>query len=258
MTLLLEVKQAAFHYGHRAVLEHISFKLEQSSATALIGPNGAGKTTLLRLIAGTLKPSAGEILLDGRSLHALSARERARLVALVPQQLDIPFDFTVQQIVEQGRSPYLGLLRGLLEPDHRAVDRAIALTDCAALRHRIFNELSGGEKQRVKIALGLAQNPRLLLLDEPTQNLDIGRQVELLDLLDSLRTEGVTLFASMHDLHLVQDNFTEVHLLAAGLPLVSGPPKTILTPTRLSEAFHCPPNRHPMLTNRIPKPSSLL
>ena len=248
MSPLLSISNAAFHYGPRAVLAGIHLTLEQGTATALIGPNGAGKTTLLRLIAGTLKPSAGEILLDGQRLTALSARARARLVALVPQQLDITFDFTVQQIVEQGRSPYLGLLRGLMEPDRRAVDRALALTDLTNYRQRIVNELSGGEKQRVKIALGLAQSPRLLLLDEPTQNLDIGRQVELLDLLASLRAEGLTLLASMHDLHLVHGNFTQVHLLAPGEPLVSGPPEAILTPIRLSQAFHCPPNRHPLLT----------
>ena len=238
MSPLLEVRQAAFHYGHHPVLAAIDLTLEEASATALIGPNGAGKTTLLRLIAGTLKPSAGEILLEGQSLTALSAKERARLVALVPQQLDIPFDFTVQQIVEQGRSPYLGLLRGLLAPDHRAVDRALTLTDTAPLCHRIFNELSGGEKQRVKIALGLAQGPRLLLLDEPTQNLDIGRQAELLDLLASLRAEGVTLFASMHDLHLLEGHFPQVHLLTAGQPLISGTPQQILTPRLLSQAFN--------------------
>jgi iron complex transport system ATP-binding protein len=247
MTPLLQLTDVAFHYGPRAVLSKIRLTLEQGTASALIGPNGAGKTTLLRLIAGTLKPSEGEILLEGRTLAALTARQRARLIALVPQQLDVPFDFTVQQIVEQGRSPYLGLLRGLLQPDRHAVDRALALTDLGAMRGRIFNELSGGEKQRVKIALGLAQNPQLLLLDEPTQNLDIGRQVELLDLLASLRAEGVSLFASMHDLHLVPGNFTEVHLLAPGRPLLTGPPETIITPRHLAEAFHCNPNRHPLL-----------
>src|SRR6202012_487977 len=96
--------------------------------------------------------------------------------------LQIPFSFTVQQIVEQGRTPYLGLFGGLSAPDHNAIERAIELTGTGPLRHRIFNELSGGERQRVKIALGLAQEPKLLLLDEPTQNLDIGRQVELIDL----------------------------------------------------------------------------
>ena len=115
---LLAVRQAAFHYGTRAVLEAIHLTLDEATATALIGPNGAGKTTLLRLIAGTLQPTSGDVFLEGRSLATLNARERARLVALVPQQLDVPFDFTVQQIVEQGRTPYLGLLRGLLPPDH--------------------------------------------------------------------------------------------------------------------------------------------
>ncbi len=151
-------------------------------------------------------------------------KEVARTVALVPQQLELPFAFTVQQVVEQGRTPYIGMLRGPERSDRMAVDRALDLADVSSLRHRIFNELSGGERQRVKIALGLAQQPRLLLLDEPTQNLDIGRQVELIDLLHFLRDEGITILASIHDLHLVDKNFSTVLLLSPGQPLASGTP----------------------------------
>lgn len=245
---LLEVAEVNFRYADRTVLCDVSFALETGSCTALAGPNGAGKTTLLRLLAGTLQPSSGKILLDGVQASSLPRKELARRVALVPQQLDIPFDYTVQQIVAQGRTPYLGLLRGMADADRAAVERALTLADVSSLRDRVFNELSGGERQRVKIALGLAQEPRLLLLDEPTQNLDVGRQAELIDTLHQLRAEGITIFASMHDLHLVYDNFSTVHLLPSGQPLVSGSPDQVLTPANLLSAFACAPGRHPLLT----------
>jgi iron complex transport system ATP-binding protein len=247
MKPLLEFAHVSFQYDAREVLRNIEFTLEAKSCTALIGPNGAGKSTLLRLASGALTPSSGDVLIEGHRLREMHHRERSRMVALVPQHLEISFDYTVQQIVEQGRAPYLGLLRGLVREDRIAVDRALDLADVSSLRDRIFNELSGGERQRVKIALGLAQEPRLLLLDEPTQNLDIGRQVELIDLLHFLRDQGITIFASMHDLHLVQGNFSRVHLLDSELRLTSGSSHEILTPDNLTRAFHCPPGRHPLL-----------
>jgi iron complex transport system ATP-binding protein len=247
---LLELREVSFRYGGNYVLRSANLAIQTGSCDALIGPNGVGKTTLLRLAAGGLTPSSGEIFLDGQPLAAMSRRERARMVALVPQLLEISFDYTVEQIVEQGRAPYLGLLRGPLREDRIAVDRALDLADVASLRNRIFNELSGGERQRVKIALGLAQEPKLLLLDEPTQNLDIGRQVELIDLLQQLREEGITILASMHDLHLVHDNFARVHLLDPERKLTTGTPDEVLTPDHLTRAFHCPPGRHPLLVSR--------
>lgn len=247
-TPLLEVRGVGFHYGARQVLGDISLRLQPGGSAALIGPNGVGKTTLLRLISGALPPEQGEVLLDGQLLGAMSRKQRARLVALVPQQFEVPFDFTVEQIVEQGRSPHLGFLSGPARPDRIAVERAMALADVGSLRTRIFNELSGGERQRVKIALALAQEPRLLLLDEPTQNLDIGRQVELIDLLHHLRGEGITILASIHDLHLVRGNFDEVHLLSGAGGLHSGSTDEVLKPELLAEAFTCALGRHPLLT----------
>jgi iron complex transport system ATP-binding protein len=247
MTSLLTLSNVDFSYPSRQVLEGVSLSLCAGSCTALVGPNGSGKTTLLRIAAGSLAASSGSVMLDGEPLDQIPRRRRSCLIALVPQQLDVPFDFTVQQIVEQGRTPYLSLLRGPTGEDHAAVDRALDLTDCFRLRHRIFNELSGGERQRVKIALGLAQEPKLLLLDEPTQSLDIGRQAELIDLLHHLQQQGLTLFASIHDLHLVEGNFSAVHLLDPERGLISGSPQEVLTPANLTRAFHCRPGRHPLL-----------
>ena len=247
MTAVLALEDITFSYSQREVLSGISLSIPAGSCTALVGPNGAGKTTLLRMCAGVLAPTSGSIWLEGEALAKIPRRRRSSLIALVPQQLNIPFDFTVQQIVEQGRTPYLGLLRGPVREDRLAVDRALELTDCVGLRHRIFNELSGGERQRVKIALGLAQQPRILLLDEPTQNLDIGRQTELIDLLQHLHEQGLTVFASIHDLHLVHGNFSTVHLLGPAGGLLSGTPGAVLTPANLTQAFRCAPGRHPLL-----------
>jgi iron complex transport system ATP-binding protein len=250
MSSLLRVEGVNFDFQGHWVLRHATFDLEEGSCSAMIGTNGSGKTTLLRIAAGVLRPASGSVHLRGRPMGALPLKEIARTIALVPQQLELPFDFTVQQVVEQGRTPYIGMLRGPGRTDRIAVDRALDLADVSSLRHRIFNELSGGERQRVKIALGLAQQPRLLLLDEPTQNLDIGRQVELIDLLHFLRDEGITILASMHDLHLVDKNFSTVLLLSPGEPLASGSPEQMLKPSILEHAFQCPPDRHPLLIER--------
>jgi iron complex transport system ATP-binding protein len=251
MTPLLRFSDVSFGYNDREVICAASFDLQAGSCTALIGPNGAGKTTMLQLAAGTLRCTSGNVLLNGKSMRALALRTVARTIALVPQQLDIPFQFTVRQVVEQGRTPHLGILRGPVREDRMAVDRALDLADVTALQYRVFNELSGGERQRVKIALGLAQQPKLLLLDEPTQNLDIGRQVELIDLLHFLRAEGITIFASIHDLQLVEGNFSSVVLLSPDIPLMSGTPEEMLKPALLEKAFNCPPRRHPMLIERV-------
>jgi iron complex transport system ATP-binding protein len=251
MTALLEVRGVGFGYGDREVARDVSFSLPEGSCTALVGPNGIGKTTLLRLASGGLAPRVGEVLLDGIALGKLGRKEVAKRLALVPQRLEVPFRFTVEQIVEQGRTPYLGRLRGMMKEDRLAVERAMEMTDTASLRGRIFNELSGGERQRVKIALGLAQEPRLLLLDEPTQSLDIGRQAELMDLLHALRDQGITILASIHDLHLVRGNFSSVLLLGPENRLIEGTVEDVMTAERLEWAFDCPPGRNPLLQGSV-------
>lgn len=246
---LLELRNVGFGYASISVLTDTSFALEPGSMTALIGPNGIGKTTLLRVASGFLRPTSGEVRFEGEPLARLSPRQAARRIATVPQSLEMPFAYTVQQVVEQGRTPYLSLLGGLRPADRNSVDRALDLTRTAALRDRSYNELSGGEQQRVKIALALAQQPRLLLLDEPTQNLDIGRQMELLELLRQLRDTGVTVLASIHDLVLIDGRFSAVILLRPSAPPLYGPPSSVMERSLLASAFDCRSEDHPLFTH---------
>lgn len=240
MRTLLQFEHVSFSFDRRIVIDHADLNIESGGCTALIGPNGGGKTTLLRLAAGLLQPSTGRVLFQGADLSAMPRREIAQHIALVPQHLEIPFSFTVHQIVEQGRTPYVGTWSGLKARDRRAVERAIELTDIGALRRRIYNELSGGERQRVKIALGLAQEPQLLLLDEPTQNLDFGRQIELMALIRALRADGIDVLAAVHDLTLIPDTFDSAVLISPNERLRTGVPADILRSDILERAFQCP------------------
>ena len=251
MTPLLELVLASFSYGDRLILRELNAAIFPGECIALVGPNGVGKTTLLRLAAGTLSPQTGQIRLQGQPLERLRQRTIARSVALVPQHVEVPFAFTVEQFIEQGRTPFLKMFGGLRAADREAIEEAMALTDTWSLRARVFNELSGGERQRVKIALGLAQRPQLLLLDEPTQHLDIGRQLEMVDLIHSLRGKGIAILASIHDLSLVEGAFSLVWLLSPMEPMQKGRPEEILQPELLERAFKCPPGHRSVLEARF-------
>jgi iron complex transport system ATP-binding protein len=248
---LIEFAHVGFAYGDRTVLKDLDARVFENQCIAVVGPNGVGKTTLLRLAAGTLTPGAGEVHLKCRDLRSLKQREIARSVAFVPQNVDVPFSFTVEEFVEQGRTPFLKMFGGLSAADYEAMGRAMELTDTWSLRSRVFNELSGGERQRVKIALGLAQQPQLLLLDEPMQHLDIGRQFEMIDLIELLRREGIAIVASMHDLALIQGTFSSVWLMSPDEPMRQGSPEEILRPEVLEIAFNCQPHHRPKLMERM-------
>lgn len=241
MIPLLEFSSVSFGFANRPMFQQVSLRVEPGQCIALIGQNGAGKTTLLRLAAGLLRPTSGQVLFQGRCLSAVGRKEVARSIALVPQLMDVPFAFTVEQIVEQGRTPFLKPLGGLSAADRDAIETALEMTDTQGLRYRIFNELSGGERQRVKIALGLAQEPELLLLDEPAQQLDIGRQIEMIELIRTLNIQGKTILASMHDLALIEGAFSTVMSLRPGQPVRQGRPQEMLRSESLEQIFDCRP-----------------
>ncbi len=217
MSSLLRFEGVSFGYGRRKVLAGVEFSIEPGACTALIGPNGGGKTTLLRLAAGLLRPSAGQVLYEGATLHSRTRRDIAQRIALVPQALEIPFPFTVQQIVEQSRTPYLGLFGGFRDRDRSAVERAVEFTGIGPLRHRIFNELSGGERQRVALARALATNPKMLLLDEPTEGIQPSIIRDLARTLKRIRDErGLAILVSEQVLSFALDVVDRLFVLEGG------------------------------------------
>ena len=220
------------------VLRGIDLQLEPGEMLALIGPNGAGKSTLLRLAGGILRPSAGSATLLDRDLKTMGAREVARQVAVVPQEGPIPMGLVVREMVALGRTPYARLLLGPTSHDREMVDWALTAAGVDGLAERFVDELSGGERQRVILARALAQEPRLLLLDEPTANLDLLHQVAMLELVRGLtRERGLAVLAAVHDLQLAALYCDRVALMHAGRIVSQGPPEAVLTEPLLLEAF---------------------
>lgn len=218
----------------------VDLQIESGSFTVIVGPNGAGKSTLLRLLAGVLRPRAGEVRLDDADLATLARRAVARRIAWVQQGVAEGFDFTVQETVSMGRHPHLRRLRGPTAADDAAVGAALARAGLAALRDRPLSTLSGGERQRVAVARALAQAPRVLLLDEPTAHLDLAQQRALLDLVAALNREaGLTVVAVLHDLQLAATYAGRVLVLARGAVVADGPP-AVLTPERIAAVFGLP------------------
>jgi iron complex transport system ATP-binding protein len=234
---ILEFQDVSFSRGSRLLLDRLSFSIETQEMVALLGPNGVGKTTMLKLASRLLQPTAGSVLMQGKRLGEWSRQHLPRCVALVPQELELPFNFRVEEIVAQGRVPYLPLFGAGTAKDHEAVESAMEAVDIVRLRHRPYSQLSGGERQRVKIAIGLAQQPKLMLLDEPTQHLDVGRQIELIALLRRLNQRGITIVAAVHDLNLVAENFSSVILLTPEPSWIAGPTSDVMRPDLLGRAF---------------------
>ncbi|MEO6891020.1 MAG: ABC transporter ATP-binding protein, partial [Ktedonobacteraceae bacterium] len=234
---LLEVRDLTFGYGREPILYNVCMQVQAGEMLGLLGPNGSGKTTLLRLLSGVLSPRQGTVLLEGRDLRQWGRRGVARRIAVVSQELYMPFAFTVEQMVSLGRTPFINLLGSQSKHDRASVQEALRATDSAALGERIFNELSGGERQRVMIAMALAQEPGLLLLDEPTSHLDIKYQVETLALVQRLNRErGLTVIAAMHDLNLAARYFPRLVLFQRGIVADAGPAE-VLEPALLSRVY---------------------
>ena len=238
MTAILKMKGLSFSYGSRVVLSGLSLAVEEGEMMGLVGANGAGKTTLLRLVSGVLKPREGRVELAGVDLPGLRPRDRARLVAVVPQSPSAPQGFTALELVLMGRNPHLGLLQWEGPRDLEACRRAMELTLTWDLASRPLSSLSGGERQRVFIARALAQEGRLLLLDEPTAHLDIGYQPAILDMIEEIRKETrITVLAAMHDLTLAAQYCHRIAILHEGAIYALGKPGDVLTPENVSAAF---------------------
>lgn len=218
------------------VLTDISFSVSPGSVTAIIGPNGCGKTTLLRAMAGLLRPMAGGITLCGKELSAYSRKELAKAVALLPQVRDVP-SLTVRALAEHGRYPHLGPSRRLTPRDREQVQLAMEQADVAALSQLELRELSGGQRQRAYIAMALAQDTDIILLDEPTTHLDLNRQFELLGLIRSLQAAGKTVVLVLHDLNHALSCSDQLVLLQEGRLVQTGTPRQLLSGGQLERVF---------------------
>jgi iron complex transport system ATP-binding protein len=234
----IELRELSFSYNSQPVLAAVSLAIGRGERVAILGANGAGKTTLLKLMCGTLRPRQGGVTIMGTAIESLSRREVALQVASVPQVFTVPFAFSVREIVELGRTAHLGPFNGLSADDRRAVERALDLTGTQNFAKRIFNELSGGERQRVVIAMALAQEPQILLLDEPTQQLDLARQAEILDLISDLNlSNGLTVVAAVHDLNVAARYFERLVFLHNASITMEGKPAQVLSPELLHRVY---------------------
>jgi iron complex transport system ATP-binding protein len=237
---VIDARSVSFRYRQDWVLKDLSFVAERGKVTGIIGPNGAGKSTLLKLLYRLISPHRGEIFYEGRPLSGMTQPEIARRVAVVPQETHLLFPFRVAEIVLMGRTPYLGgrMFEG---PADRAKARdAMARADVLAMAERPIDELSGGERKRVFIARALAQEPEVILLDEPTGSLDLHHQVDFLNLvIDLSRESGLTVLMATHDMNLASEFCDRLLLLDRGSLYRKGSPAEVLTRDVLSAVYGC-------------------
>jgi iron complex transport system ATP-binding protein len=235
---LIEVADIYFAYENNPVLAGISFNVEPGNILGIIGPNGSGKSTLLRILAGLLKTREGQVKINQRPISSCSPRELARMIAVVPEETLVTFPFTVEQLVMMGRAPHRSFMSSLTLADREAVDLAMVETGVKGLKDHFINELSSGERQRVFIAQALAQQPRIMLLDEPTAHLDINYQTEIFDLLLHQQAKnGLTIIVVSHDLNLASLYCEKLLLLRAGRIFAHGAPAEVITPKILQDVY---------------------
>lgn len=236
--MLLKIKNVSFSYESVKALDNITFEARDGEVLGIIGPNGSGKTTLLRCINRVLKPKVGTVLIDEEDISKLDRREIARKIGVVPQHSTI-FPFTVFEVVLMGRFPHINMLSGENQNDLKIVKNAMKLTGTLHLSERLIDELSGGEMQRVIIARALAQEPDVLLLDEPTLHLDINHQLEVLELIRKITEDKrlITILVS-HDLNLAARYCDKLMLLNSGKVHSIGSVREVLTAEKLEEVYH--------------------
>ncbi len=240
MKIAVEFSNVSAAYARTEVLKKLDFSIAEGEMTALIGPNGAGKSTLFKVLTGLHPPTSGTVRIFDRDIRIIGAAERARLIAVVPQELTTPMAHTVEDIVMMGRSVLLRPWQLPSARDRQVAERAMAYTDISDLKDRTLNELSGGEKQRTVVAMALAQEPKIVLMDEPTTHLDMNHAIELMQLIQRLNAEqGVTVIMISHDLNLASAFCRRLIVLHHGILAGDGAPSEVLDEQLIKKVYHC-------------------
>jgi iron complex transport system ATP-binding protein len=238
MDSVFRLTNISFGYSSVPVLRNISVEFRTGEFVALVGPNGAGKSTMLKIMAGLIRGYAGSLEFCGKSLPHLTPRDLAKRLAFVPQEMHMVFPFTVGEIVMMGRLPHRSAMFLDSARDAEAAHAAMLLTETVELSAKSFNELSGGERQRVVLASALAQNPEVLLLDEPTVYLDLKHQIQFYDILERLNSQQrMTIISVTHDVNLAARYARRMIAMRSGAFVAEGPPEDVLTPQHLYEIF---------------------
>lgn len=237
-TALIRLQEVSFSYEKSPVLRDIALDIQRGEFVGVIGPNGAGKSTLLKLMGGILQTDRGQCSFKGHNLGSYKRKELARSISWLPQENSMVFPFRVLEVILMGRHPYLSALTFEGAEDFRIARRAMDLTDTSDFADRFYNEISGGEKQRVMIAAALTQESEMMLLDEPTVSLDIKYQIEILTILQRLNSDaGLTLALALHDLHLASKYCSRLVLLDQGKIVKDGPPHLVLQKAILEKVY---------------------
>ncbi|MGB9791960.1 MAG: heme ABC transporter ATP-binding protein [Thermacetogeniaceae bacterium] len=238
MEIVFKIHDVECRYGAHPVIKGMNLEIPKGSFVGIIGPNAAGKSTLLKTLAATLKPVCGVVWFRGEDVHKIPKRDLAREVAVVPQESSFAFPFSAHDVVLMGRHPHQGRLSRTTPRDLAVVRAAMEATDCWHLRERSILELSGGERQRVVLARALAQEPDVILLDEPIAHLDLSAQLEILDVLKEMnRDKGLTVVAIFHDLNLAAQYSDSLILLHRGEIYAAGAPEEVLTPGNIRDVY---------------------
>jgi iron complex transport system ATP-binding protein len=235
---LVRVQELFGGYGKESILKNVSLNIKKGEILGIIGPNGSGKSTLFKLLSRVIMPEKGLIQLEGVNISEIDLKEFCRTVAFVRQDNLIAFPFSVEEIVLMGRIPHLKRMQFTSSKDHDIVNNVLVLTDALQFKNNMIDQLSGGERQRVMIAKALAQEPKLLLLDEPTAHLDIGHQIQVLDLLKELNYEKqLTIAMVLHDLNLASEYCDRLIFLDQGRIFKEGTPKEVLTYENIEQVY---------------------
>ncbi|MFE5318628.1 ABC transporter ATP-binding protein [Paenibacillus sp. NPDC056579] len=248
---IIEADDAGLAYNGQTVLKQIRFSVQQGECFGIIGPNGSGKSTLLKLIAGIEKPASGQVLLEGKQAHLYPRKQLAQWAAVLQQDALPPLGFTVREIIGMGRYPFqnwLGDEKGAYDAE-QLIDGIVERLQLQELQHRSIDRLSGGERQRVALGKVMAQQPRLLLLDEPTTYLDIGYQVQMMEWIRSWQQEsGLTVVAVLHELNLASQYCDRLMMLQEGLIVGIGRPEEVIRSELLEQVYRTQPIvlKHPV------------